>query len=290
MQALCTLESFINEKLGYEPGMLKADGFWHDGGVGKDKGKLRYCINSTYCTFKDHRCSEWYTWHSGQSGTTNSVQNNLQQLTKQKVAQEQARQKAQALWQKAKPANPQHPYLLRKQIRPIGIRQLGQYLLIPLRNYQNQLVSLQFIAENGSKRFLKGTPKKGNFLVLGESPSASKHAYVVEGYATGVSLISSLGGAVIVSFDCENLKCVTTYIHCHYPDIELIVVCDDDRDKTVNAGRNAGLLLLNTYGIRVCVPNFPSTAPLNLSDVNDLVVYRKSHKPKGALLQLLQDD
>ena len=70
--------------------------------------------------------------------------------------QERIRQKAETLFKQSKHADHSHPYLVRKGIKPHGIRQLVQSLVIPLRDSAGLLWSLQFIDGDGSTRFLSG--------------------------------------------------------------------------------------------------------------------------------------
>ena len=70
--------------------------------------------------------------------------------------QERIRQKAETLLKQSKHADHSHQYLVRKGIKPHGIRQLVQSLVIPLRDSSGTLWSLQFIDGDGSKRFQIG--------------------------------------------------------------------------------------------------------------------------------------
>ena len=63
--------------------------------------------------------------------------------------------KAVAIWDAAVPANDEHPYLVRKGIRANGALLHQGTLVIPVR-WGNERYSLQFISEDGSKRFLSG--------------------------------------------------------------------------------------------------------------------------------------
>ena len=72
-------------------------------------------------------------------------------LEKQKIAA----QRAQDKWDKANPADPMHSYLKAKKISPYGIKQIGDKLTIPLMNESGNILSLQEISPDGSKKFLK---------------------------------------------------------------------------------------------------------------------------------------
>ena len=66
----------------------------------------------------------------------------------------QARAKAASLWQAARPAPAAHPYLDRKRIKAHGLRSHLGELVVPLRDTESELHSLQFIAADGRKQFL----------------------------------------------------------------------------------------------------------------------------------------
>ena len=74
-----------------------------------------------------------------------------QRDAEQAQRQQQARHTAAALWKAATPAM-QHEYLERKGIQPHGARCDGQRLVVPLRDVDGTLHSLQTIAPNGDTR------------------------------------------------------------------------------------------------------------------------------------------
>ena len=75
--------------------------------------------------------------------------------------QADARTKAKGVWQAATTDPTNHPYVTSKQISPYGIRQRGETLVIPLRDSENVLHTLQFIDADGNKRFLTGGKVNG---------------------------------------------------------------------------------------------------------------------------------
>ncbi len=60
----------------------------------------------------------------------------------QRKMHEHAAKKAPQLWSRATAADPEHPYLQRKRIRPYGLRQLGDRLVVPVRDDQGVLHGL----------------------------------------------------------------------------------------------------------------------------------------------------
>ncbi len=302
--------------LGYSPREIKANGRWHDAGEGKNKNKLRYCVTEktyvrqsegnnagevvtvTVCTYRDYRSADgWHVWKSNEDRSYMSGEElaklraeiarkeREEEERKAKAAAEAAR-KAAFIWSKATKADANHPYLLKKQIKPFGIRQWNGLLVIPMRDVEGKLVGLQFINDEGNKRFLTGSPKKGAFCVIGASPSKIKSAWLCEGYATGVSLLEAKGGAVVICFDCGNMAHLVDVLREQHPDVELSVVGDDDRKTEGNPGRTVVAGILEKHSdVRVMMPAIADNAPIHLSDVNDLVVYRRQcGLPDGEVL------
>jgi putative DNA primase/helicase len=79
----------------------------------------------------------------------------------------EAREKAGFIWHAAKNAPTDHPYLLRKGIKPYGVRLHNDALVIPMRD-EAMLHGLQFIGADGDKRFLTGSRVSGCYFLMGE--------------------------------------------------------------------------------------------------------------------------
>jgi len=97
----------------------------------------------------------------------------------------QCREKSAYLWKKGRDADEKHPYLLAKAIKPHGIRQLRDALLVPVRDTAGTMHGLQFIMPDGSKRFKTGTAITGFYHAIGQ---AKDRILIAEGYATGATL------------------------------------------------------------------------------------------------------
>src|SRR5690606_10207973 len=70
----------------------------------------------------------------------------------QQQRQRQAAERAVKLWCESSDADGEHPYLIAKGVQPFDLRQCGDLLLVPLY-HGGQLVNLQTVAPDGSKRF-----------------------------------------------------------------------------------------------------------------------------------------
>ena len=99
-----------------------------------------------------------------------------------------------------------HQYLIRKGFPDHKSLTWEEKLVIPIRDWQGTLLSVQLIQEDGTKRFLRHTKVKGGRFVLGSGPER----WVVEGFATGLSIKAALDSLyrrarVLVAFSAANI-------------------------------------------------------------------------------------
>jgi putative DNA primase/helicase len=152
-----------------------------------------------------------------------------------------AARKSALIWQNALPAPFIHPYLIRKNIYAHGIRRYKNSLVIPLHNALGELVNLQFIHTDGTKRFLSGGKKAGCFYPIGNLNTADI-ILIGEGFATCVSLYKHTGYGSVVAFDAGNLKAVALIMRRLYPHKMIIIAGDNDESGTgQKAARDAAL-------------------------------------------------
>ena len=155
--------------------------------------------------------------------------------------QERVRQKAETLWKQARHADHSHPYLVRKGIKPHGIRQLVQSLVVPLRDSAGVLWSLQFIDPDGGKRFLSGGRTAGCYWSVGPAPVDV--LLISEGAATASTLLEAAGYPVAAAMNAGNMKAVALALREKYPKIRLLLCADADpvgREKAQAAADAAG--------------------------------------------------
>ncbi len=199
---------------------------------------------------------------------------NQQEDTKHKQAKAEVR--AQRAWEYAEPARPDHPYISHKRIKPYGLRQAADTLLVPLYD-DGVLVSLQSIYPGGTKSFLYGGKTKGCYALIG-SVEAGQPLYIAEGFATGATIHEVTGCAVACAMSANNLFDVGRKLQRLYPESILIIVADDDRktesEGKGNPGIKAAINAASKLGCEMIRPEFPSDAPLELSDFNDLANWR----------------
>lgn len=193
---------------------------------------------------------------------------------KREAEQQQRQQRAQAealaLWAAAPDAPANHGYLTRKGIKPHGIKCDGHRLLIPMRDAEGRMHSLQAIGPDGGKRFLPGGRVKGCFHLIGQ-PQAGAPLLICEGYATGATLHEATGYPVAVAFNAGNLRTVAEALRAKFPELALILAADDDHRTEGNPGITKATEAARAVGAVLAVPRFPEGCrPDDATDFNDL--------------------
>jgi len=158
-------------------------------------------------------------------------------------------------------------YLSKKKVAAFGIRFSRGSIAVPVANAKGDLLGLQFINRDGSKKFLTGTAKSGAFHLIGEL-KAGGVAVIAEGYATAASIFMATGLASIVAFDAGNLPKVANAIKKVHPHVRFVFAADADQAGLKYARQAAS----KVTGV-VCKPKFSVTqGDFKLSDFNDLHV------------------
>lgn len=177
-------------------------------------------------------------------------------------------------WALAGLADPNHPYMVRKRIKPHHLRQLGSELLVPIY-WRGELVSLQRIKSDGSKLFLSGGRISGCYCLFGLIEPGIE-LFIVEGIATAATLHEQTDKPVAAAMSAGNLLPTGLELKRRYPDVVLIVGGDDDRAKEAegkpNFGKLAAIHAAAMLDQKYVLPAWPEDAPLHLSDFNDLAV------------------
>ncbi|MBP5986914.1 MAG: toprim domain-containing protein [Azonexus sp.] len=168
-----------------------------------------------------------------------------------------ARQRAQGLWEKAGPADGSHAYLVKKGVPAYGIKLLRQQLVVPLRDVDGTLHSLQFIGADGRKTFLTGGRKRGCYHAIGRPAAA---LCICEGYATGATIYQATGNATAVAFDAGNLQPVAKALRQKFPRLTLVIAADNDTETPGNPGLTAAQAAARAVGAVLAVPAFGEVA------------------------------
>jgi len=297
------IDAFIDDMctngIQHPPSQVIADGELHifspSGKKGDTAGRYVFHadgIPSGY--YQDFRQGLKVTWSAGSNAASSMTPAERkaykQQMRKQaearRIKQEEehqnAAEEARYIWQHAQPASPNHAYLIKKQVQRHNLKQYKHDLIIPLHDAGGKLWSIQRVGSNGFKMMLKGGRKRGNFCLIGAALSDLDQLdciNMVEGWATGASVYETYDVPVIVAFDAGNLLPVTKAIKHRWPYLAMTLIADNDRKAVAEGRTNVGVesakavadQFLNVF---VEVPQFPETAPLALSDFNDLVNWR----------------
>lgn len=194
-----------------------------DGSHGASFGSWRYSIKETWFSGKPHK---ELTIEERREYAQRMNAARAKQAEEQRQRQAVAAEKARKLWQQAQAATPDHLYLIKKQVKPHGIKQMGGSLVIPVRNSAGDLTGLQFIDADGSKKFLSGTAVSSAYHAVGASPVDV--LLLTEGYATAGSLYEATGHPCACAFFAGNLKPVALALRTKYPKIKIIICADAD--------------------------------------------------------------
>lgn len=184
--------------------------------------------------------------------------------------QADARQRASRIWADARAATPSHPYLAKKKVPGHDLRVYKGALIVPLRAADGTLHSLQFIAGDGSKRFLKGGRVAGMCYLLGTISEGQAVVCVAEGYATAATIHEATEYPVVVAFNAGNLAAVARTIRQTYSTACLIVCADDDFETPGNPGLKLAMEAAREGHARLAIPAFGGERLSGETDFNDL--------------------
>ncbi|MDL2263946.1 AAA family ATPase [Synergistaceae bacterium OttesenSCG-928-I11] len=165
--------------------------------------------------------------------------------TSDKMSQEEAskaKERAQQIYEGAPVAQPDHPYLVRKNVGVFGdLRQSGNDLVVPLRDViDDSFVTHQRIQPDGFKNFV--SPLGGDnpaFTIAGDLKEGP--IILCEGLATGLTLYEAVGYTTVCAMTCGNLVKVSAALRTKYPDRKIFIAADDDMATKKKTGRNPGL-------------------------------------------------
>lgn len=236
--------------------------FHSDGIASGAFGCWRTGLQSTWCSKSDSDMSTAERDAHRQRMKAMQEQRETEQVQRHQSAAVQAATRWQAAFQPAA-----HAYTTTKGVKPHGIKQDGDSLLIPMRDTAGTLHSLQTIAPDGDKRFHPGGRVKGCYHAIGKPAGV---IVVCEGYATGASIHEATGHAVAVAFNAGNLGAVALALRAKYPALKIIVAADDDVNTPGNPGKAKATAAALAVGGLLAVPDFGADRPDNATDFNDL--------------------
>lgn len=181
----------------------------------------------------------------------------------------------------------------------------GQKTYIPATDAAGKQWTMQYIQEDGTKRFAKNSRKEGCFHALGgiEAVAAAPALVIAEGYATAATLAEALGHATVAAFDSGNLPAVAQALHEKFPDKPVIIAGDDDRHLEATQGINPGKLKAQaaakgvggTAIFPIFAPGEQAANPKGFTDFNDLASKSElaregvGRQVRAALNKVIQD-
>lgn len=188
--------------------------------------------------FINYREGITHSWHSKANGQVRTeeekaafkarIEEERKRQDDERLANEEnARNAAKVIWDGAEYARPDHPYLVRKKVKPHNTKQHEGRLLIPMYA-DKKLQAYQTIDEDGDKLYLTGARKKGCYCPLMDKGDDMAVIFICEGFATGATIREIIGLPVIVAFDAGNLMAVAETFRKTYPQSKFYFAADND--------------------------------------------------------------
>lgn len=245
------------DKRGFYTGTIINDIIYCTYGTWDDRGNdQRYCsLGSSYESINDHVFQKIA----------------LERKMAQESGYKKASEKAQEIIAKSE-FKSFHPYCERKKIKqPYCVMVDSENrLIIPIISPEAEYTSVQYISEDGEKKFLYGGRIKDCCHII---QGDNKTVYICEGWATGQSIHQATGSRVLVAFSEGNLENIVKVALEKYPQAEIVVCADNDHKKDKNVGLERGKKIKEKYnGISLKYPcNIEGT------DFNDML-YEKGEE------------
>lgn len=152
---------------------------------------------------------------------------------------DEAAARAKEIWKASKPDG-STAYLVRKQAELNGARIRNKLVVVPCYTFGSTMSTLQFIAEDGSKKFIQNSQIAGSYFPMATKDEDKSIMVVCEGFATGDSIRKATGLPVVVAFNSNNLKPVTEGLAKKYPESRFIIAADNDTFTFRNGKKPAG--------------------------------------------------
>jgi phage/plasmid primase-like uncharacterized protein/energy-coupling factor transporter ATP-binding protein EcfA2 len=182
---------------------------------------------------------------------------------------ELAEDKVLDIWTNAKEVI-EHPYLLKKGIRPHNARIYEDKLIFPMYSEAGHLSSLQYIHQDGEKRFHFGAEAKSKFSYIDGNDDV---VYLAEGFATSATIAEQTSNICYISYSASNLSNILHILRKFYGETKnIVIVADNDKN---GVGKKFAEEAALKHGARVVI------IPI-LGDANDY--YLAGNDLKGLLL------
>lgn len=157
-----------------------------------------------------------------------------------------------------------NPYTIKKKIKPAGAVERNGVIVLPI-THNDEVVSLQYIDDQGNKRFHTGGRIKGGYLKL--EGKDKRRTFICEGWSTGCSILEATKCTVYVAFNSGNLYDVCSYVKKNETGY-ICIAGDDDYEGVKNTGLEAAKKCHEVFGFDYRLPIFE--AKDRGTDFNDM--------------------
>ena len=138
-----------------------------------------------------------------------------------------------------------HQYLTAKRINAYDVKlETDGSLVVPLRNINGEVRSLQYIYPNGAKKLYLNASVKGLFWSVGLDmlkPDTEGIILIGEGFATMAKVHELTGLPSISGISCHYIKEVAKVIRERYPKCKIYVTADNDKATELRRDYNPGI-------------------------------------------------
>lgn len=138
----------------------------------------------------------------------------------------------------------------RTLIREGGENYPAGSLVIPLTNEAGELVNVQLIRADGTKRYLAGGQKAEAYHRI----DGGELVAICEGYATGLSIHQATGASLYCAMDCGNLAAVAQIARRQHPKARILLCGDNDEHTQGNPGKTKAEQAAAAIGGLVALP------------------------------------
>ena len=223
--------------------------------------------SGAYCIYSEHWPIGWAEdWHVGASidwryNSDNIPKDQLDFLNsqdfkdkvaaskkkweQQKIIQHNsAAIKAREIFNNSDYAPEDNPYLQAKHVFPYGVKISSEgSLIIPLRNINGEIRSLQFIYPDGVKRFLLDSSTNGVFWSVALDAVNDNNNVILlgEGFATMAKAYELTNKPCVAGISCSGLKQVAIDLRLLFPHCKIICLADNDWQTNIKSGFNPGI-------------------------------------------------
>lgn len=184
------------------------------------------------------------------------------------AAQYRAADRALKLWN-SDLASAMHPYLERKGISALGLRQHGEDLVVPLWDVERRLWNVQSIAPDGTKRFLYGGRIKGCFALCWRNLPEDGELIIAEGWATASTVMHATRKPTVAAMNAGNLLPVAQAIRAARPRLAITFAADNDHLTPGNPGISKAMQAAEAVHAAVTWPTVCGQSGCVCTDFND---------------------